>query len=67
MEAAETTPGGLPTNSLVRGRTDDVNQQSRDHIRVDVGVWPAVFDVALAVLLHLPRDTDGRTAIGYTV
>src|SRR5262249_27330469 len=52
---------------LLQGGAAGVDDQPRDDVRVDVGVRAAVLDVALAVLLHLPRDTDRGTAVGDAV
>src|SRR6478609_9609158 len=55
-------------NSRSRDERDGLEDPRGDLIRVALGVWTAVFEVALVVVLHeAVRHADGSAAVGEAV
>src|SRR3954447_8108820 len=50
-----------------RSAANALQDQTRDRVRIGVGVGAAILGVTLAILGDLPRDADAGAAVGHAV
>jgi len=62
ISAGATAPGG----PFLLVQTDCPDQNFRYHVRISIGGWAAVLQVALLLLSHTTWDPDGAASVGNT-